>query len=229
VDTQLKRLRLALGPAAAICSPPAGRRVDNISGYLGLPKVVPKSRKIALWIGLVSTVAQVVMLRYFLIFVDDHAEKVNAPESEQLAHSAYRTALGYAQLDKNIPTTAVVQYNPAPARSSWGYMDKAWWTDVDMSLVNHQVAMFSSDLECGSLWGGNTSGCKLMRPAIKSLYEADTTAEQAANTCQKFGISYLIARPSDPIWQDVTSWVWRLRPVVVLPEFRALTCSATNQ
>ena len=62
-----------------------------------------------------------------------------------------------------------------------------------------------------------------MAADIDSLFSR-ATAEQARATCRQYGIQYLVARVYDPSWQDKTSWVWTLNPVVSEDEFRAVDC-----
>jgi hypothetical protein len=78
-------------------------------------------------------------------------------------------------------------------------------------------------LECGSVWGGDPTGCPKMENAIDLVYQ-DGTAKQARDTCRHFGIEYLVARKYDPAWLQKQSWVWTLPIVVNTDEFRALDC-----
>jgi hypothetical protein len=166
--------------------------------------------------GIISTVYQALMMRFTLPLVDAaHARLVHDPVAGNLAHNAYISYLGYAQLDATISRDATVQANPDNANQFWQLVD---WTGI-----NHQTVIASDKQGCGSEFGGDPSGCSAMAAAVDSLFK-NGTAEQARITCHQFGIEYLVAKIYDAAWNDKNGWVWKLSPAVADEEFRALDC-----
>ena len=162
--------------------------------------------KLFLFFGALSSVYIAVILRVGILALPDVAT---------LSHKAYISALGYAKLDSAIPRDAVVQFDPASPNT--------FWTNVDLANINRQAAIVSDTLWCGSELGGDPSGCPAMLAAIPPLF-LHATAGSARTVCRAYHIDYLVADIYDPVWNDKSSWVWALHPVVSDPEFRALDC-----
>ena len=198
----------------------ADRKSSMPAELAGLPHNTPHWLRsfaaLALVLGAISTLYQALMMRFTLPLVDAaHVSATSTPQAGNLSHDAYISYIGYAHLDVSISPYAVVQYNP----TSSNLIE----TDVDFLSVDHQIAISSDQQGCGAELGGDPSGCPVMAAAIDSLFNG-ATAEQARDTCQQFGIGYLVTRVHDPAWNDKTGWVWMLPPVVSDEEFRALDC-----
>ncbi|MGB6690152.1 MAG: hypothetical protein WBE76_20130 [Terracidiphilus sp.] len=170
-------------------------------------------------IGLVTTASQAFVLRFLFPLAEAHPEIAPDMDAARLSHTTYISFLGYAQLDASIPRDAIVQYDPA---ESWPYGVAA-----NMREIGRQTAIFSDFQDCGSLWGGDPTGCRPMRRDIDPLFQG-ATAQQARAMCARYGIGYLVARVYDPAWNDSNGWVWTLRPIVSDQDFRALDCRAEN-
>jgi hypothetical protein len=170
---------------------------------------------ITLFIGVASTACQALMLRFTLPLDEINSSRTHSPEYLNLSHDVYISRIGYAELDAQIPSNAVVQYNP--------HYTGLFWPNVDILGVDHQVAIAGDTEPCGAELGGDPSGCANMAAALDALFRG-ASAEQARATCHQIGIQYLIARIYDPVWKDRQSWVWTLEPVVPDEEFRVLDC-----
>jgi hypothetical protein len=182
----------------------------------GLPLNIPRwlqwTATLALVFGVIGTTYQALQLRFVLLL----DEAVHDQQAAGLSHFAYISSVGYAHLDTSIPYDAVVQFDPVAHQMPF-------WNIMDLAGVNHQAAIIGDQKGCGSEFGGDPSGCKTMGADIDALYRT-ATAEQARTVCRQYGIQYLVARPYDPAWNDKSSWVWTLNPVVADQEFRALDC-----
>jgi hypothetical protein len=163
-----------------------------------------------LWAGLAGTACQALALRFYMPFAAGHDAA-----TRQWVHEAWVARRGYAELQREVPADAVVQYNPR-AVGLFGIQENL--LDVD-----HPTAMFSDRFACGSLWGGDPAGCPAMSAALEALF-AGATADQTRAACERYGIDVLIARSDDAAWKDRGGWVWTLPPVVNDAEFRALRC-----
>ena len=170
---------------------------------------------LALVLGVITTVCQALVLRFYLPLGAASMRSAHDPDADALSHDAYISYLGYAKLNAAIPRDAIVQFNPAVPNS--------YWANINLAGVDHQVAIAGDRLGCGSELGGDPSGCPAMAAAIDSLFQG-ATADSARATCRQYGIKYLVARIYDPAWNDRGGWVWTLNPVVSDDEFRALDC-----
>ena len=170
----------------------------------------------AIILGVFSTLYQALMMRVTIPLIGArNVHTINEPGVGNLSHFAYVSSIGYAHLDASVPRDAIVQPNPASPDSIW--------TTVDELGIDHQMAIASDKPWCGAELGGDPSGCPEMAADIDSLFSR-ATAERARATCRRYGIQYLVARIYDSPWQDKTSWVWTLNPVVSDEEFRAVDC-----
>ena len=196
----------------------AERKDSTLADWAGLPRNTPHWLRsiaaIALIVGVVSTVCQVLLLRFDIPLADAHLRAIHDPNAGKLPHNAYISAIGYAQLDGSIPRDAIVQFNPDL---------EPYLRSADLLGIDHQAAIIGDKPFCGAELGGDPSGCTAMAAAIDSLFSG-ATAEQARATCHQYGIQYLVARIYDPAWKETNGWVWTLKPVVSDEEFRALDC-----
>lgn len=170
---------------------------------------------LALMIGILSTVSQVLALRFGLVMMEANMRALHKPDADRLSHAAWITTMGHRQLDRRIPASAVVQYNP-------NHPDE-FFEVVDQVADPHQVAIGSDRSGCGSTLGGDPRGCAPMATALDGVFSG-RSADQARAVCHDLGIQYLVADVYDPAWKDERGWVWSLPAVVADPEFRALNC-----
>ena len=172
------------------------------------PLSLRSGAKVLIFLGALSTIYIATILRFGILAssrVQDHT----------LTHKAYISAIGYAKLDSSIANNAVVQFNPKSPDT--------FWNNIDLVNINHQTPISSDQLWCGSELGGDPSGCPAMIAAIPPLFEQGT-ASTARSVCRTYHIDYLVANMYDPVWNDKSSWVWTLDPIVSDKEFRALDC-----
>lgn len=166
--------------------------------------------------GVLTTAYYAVMFRFTVPLVEAaHKQLVRDPIQGNLSHDAYISEIGYQKLDRLIPRSAVVQFNPSLPNEFWGL--------ANLVVVDRQVAIAGDKPWCGAELGGDPSGCLIMGPPIAGLFK-DASADQVRSVCHQFGIEYLVTTIYDPVWTDRNSWVWTLTPVVQDPEFRALDC-----
>lgn len=170
---------------------------------------------LALVIGILSTVSQVLALRFGLVMMEANMRALHRPDADRLSHAAWITMMGHRQLDRRIPESAVVQYNP-------NHPDE-FFEVVDQVADPHQVVIGSDRSGCGSTLGGDPRGCSGMAETLDAIF-GGSSADQARAVCRELGIQYLVADVYDPAWKDQSGWVWKLPAAVADPEFRALDC-----
>lgn len=178
-------------------------------------RLLRDSATLTIMIGILSTISQAMLIRFDLPIIEAGFRAKDNPQTGIISHNAYISYLGYEKLASAIPPDSIVQFNPG---HPW-----AVWKSIDVTNVNHQIAIASDQPWCGSELGGNPAGCPEMIATIDPLFRG-ATAEQARTACHQYGLQYLIAKVYDPAWADINGWVWNLKPVVADPEFRALYC-----
>jgi len=188
---------------------------DGVSPALNSPGWIRRLAFIAIVVGVISTEGQLFTLRFGLPQLEKHLRALHRPDADQLSRMPYISIEGYAQLDRKIPRSAVVQFNPVETNMLLGAMDQMY--------VGRQIAIAGDKDGCGATLGGDPRGCPNMAAAIDPLFLA-ADAGQARSVCREFGIQVLIARVYDPVWKDRGSWVWTLPPIVAQNDFRALDC-----
>lgn len=187
-----------------------GRRQNRAGAHRDLPAPLwlTSGAKVCLLLGALSTLYIAVIVRFGIHALPDVRDHT-------LPHKAYISELGYAKLDTRISPDAVVQFDPTSP--------DIFWNNIDVANVNHQTVMVADQPWCGSELGGDPSGCPAMIATIPGLFKR-SAVEQARIVCHNYHIDYLVANVYDPVWNDKSSWVWRLEPVVSDPEFRVLNC-----
>jgi hypothetical protein len=188
--------------------------------WAGLPRHTPHWLRsiaaLALLVGVASTVAQALLLRFDIPLAEVHLRTVHDPRAGELPHTLYISDRGYAELDRAIAGDAIVQANPAVAD-----YERA----ADLLGIDHQMALAVDKPYCGAELGGDASACPGMAAAIDGLFQG-ASAEQARAVCHQYGIQYLVSRVYDPAWKDASGWVWTLPAVVQDEEFRVLGCGS---
>ncbi|HEU5457246.1 MAG TPA: hypothetical protein VFU68_01380, partial [Terracidiphilus sp.] len=187
--------------------------------FKGLPRKMPhwlrSAAALALVFGMLDTGAQALMLRFIVIAGDSNASRGAGGLEKSFAHNSYISDLGYAQLNRVIPSDAIVQFDPIVRDN--------YWLSADLIGSRHQAVIVSDQPFCGAELGGDPAGCRAMAAAIDALYHG-ASAEQVRAACAELGIDYLVARASDAAWKDRAGWVWTLPVVVARTEFRAVQC-----
>jgi hypothetical protein len=186
------------------------------TSIIGVPPRAMRSLiTLALLIGILGSIWRASLLRFLIPVAEMAATAATNPHVAGLAHKAYISHLGYAELNRRIAPDAIVQFNPVD--------DWMFWRNIDLASINHQTAISADKIWCGSELGGDPSGCPAMLSDIIPLFN-QARGPQAHSVCRTWRINYLVATIYDPVWQDPNSWVWTLNPIVADPEFRALNC-----
>lgn len=126
---------------------------------------------------------------------------------------AYGVREAYSWIDQHLPVSAIVQHNPAVR-----------FEQTHQLYGNRQV--IAADSSYGTLYGIPTTMYDPVARPIERLFKASPAADRALldGTCRRFGITALVAKPSDPVWRNRASWVWREQPVYSDPYARVFAC-----
>ncbi|MGO8719107.1 MAG: hypothetical protein ACLQMO_07800 [Acidobacteriaceae bacterium] len=164
-------------------------------------------------LGFCGTVYALAITRIYTV-LDDTGRIAYAPDWLPVPHEIGTDFLeirqAYERLDRMLPPHSIVQYNPM--------MD-----DYLPLLAYDKFQSVDAFPDCGTEFGGDVSRCLPVQNAIANLFTkpGDTNIHAV---CARYSIDVLVARRSDPAWQDKTSWVWTNRPLVANSYIRAFRC-----
>ncbi len=97
------------------------------------PQSIRSIASFALVVGVFSTLFQVLLLRFAIPLEQIMEGPDGTHEFADLSHSAYITSVGYAALDRAIPSSAVVQYSPN--------FPNFFWPGGGLDWIKHQAAI----------------------------------------------------------------------------------------
>lgn len=131
------------------------------------------------------------------------------PDS-QLGKRTYALRSVYESLNAQLPSSAVIQYNPATRN----YV-------VDALYSFHDAA--AGGMDCGAAFGGDPELCKQRVRRLVSVFQNREDVERA---CRDYGIDVFVAKDTDPGWRDRSSWIWNQAPMLGNDYVRAFRCSS---
>jgi hypothetical protein len=188
-----------------------------------------------LFLGLISSAYQLVMLRFYL-YGSDRFRWTNPviPQSEfgdrfGVINKELREA--YASLDRVLPPSAKIQFGAAP---------KLNLQHLYYSRYQQLDGMFPG---CGTAFGGSVRQCFELEARIAPLFGIPaslpgteyfawtnvhvptlTTAAAVYSLCRDLKIDALVVTGEDPVWSDPNGWPRQMKPVFASDFVAAYTC-----
>jgi hypothetical protein len=188
-----------------------------------------------LFLGLISSAYQLVMLRFYLYGSDRfHWTNPVIPQSEfgdrfGAINKELREA--YASLDRVLPPSAKIQFGAAP---------KLGLQHLYYSRYQQLDGMFPG---CGTAFGGSEAQCLRLETRIAPLFGIParspgrnyfgstnvqvptvTTAAAVYSLCRDVGVDALVVTGEDPVWSDPNGWPHQMKPVFASDFVAAYTC-----
>ncbi len=163
-------------------------------------------------LGILGTAYQVFMLRMFPVLFD-HGTITGESwlgTDRHFGKRAYALRSAYEVIDAQLPSSAVLQGNPATEDLI-----------LHMLYSGHDAA--AGNGECGTTFGGDPDLCALRLQKLAGLFEPLDGSNLDA-TCREYGIDAVIVEDSDPVWREKSSWIWSQHPVVANNYVRAFRC-----
>lgn len=168
-------------------------------------------------LGVLGTVYGLLILRTYTM-LDDHAQIPNPvawlPQSPNIGTDLFNIRQAYDKLNAEEPADAIVQYNPMTA-------------DYIPLLVRSKFQSVDAFPDCGTDFGGDASKCSPVQNMIAALFNSDADPNIDA-ICKELSIDVLVARASDPVWRNRSSWVWTNVPMVENSYIRAFRCGVRD-
>ncbi len=189
-------------------------------GVLVLQQTLGRLRKgllVLAAVGVVGSCYQVVMLRTYLPWHEQHDNAAGRGNTVDLSERNYALRDAFDIMNANIPTNARVQFDPE-TDGYYGYSE----------LLNIHRQLIVDGKNCNASFGGEESACAGIQEAVTQLYTPGLPIASAERLCKQVGVQYLVASRWDNVWQHRTSWVWLLPIVVDRPDVRILSCSTQS-
>jgi len=171
-------------------------------------------------LGILGTAYQVFMLRMFPVLSDRGtiAGLSWVDPDRQFGKRTYALRSAYEALGAQLPSSAVLQSNPATANPI-----------PHMLYSGHDAAAATplGDPECGTAFGGDPGLCTLRLQKLAGLFELPDGRSLDA-TCREYGIDAVVVEDSDRVWQEPSSWIWNQHPAVANDYVRAFRCGTAT-
>jgi hypothetical protein len=188
-----------------------------------------------LFIGLVSSAYQLVMLRFYLYGSDRYGwTNPVIPQSEignRLGAINHELREAYASLDRVLPPSAKVQFGAAP-KLDLQFLFYSRYQQLDGIYPGCGTPFGGSEAEClrvgariAPIFGIAESPPATDRSAFKIVYVPTlTTAAAVYSLCRELGIDALVVTGEDPVWNDPDGWPHKMKPVFASDFVAAYTC-----
>jgi len=170
-------------------------------------------------LGTLGTAYQVFMLRMFPV-LSDRGEISGlswVDPDRNFGSRTYALRSAYEVLDTQLPSSAIVQSNPATVHP----IQHMLYSGRDSA-----AATPAGDPPCGTAFGGGPGLCGLRQQKLARLFALPEGSDLDA-TCREYGIDVIVVEESDRVWQQPSSWVWTRSPSVANDYVRAFRCGAT--
>lgn len=172
-------------------------------------------------LGVVGTVYQVAMLRFYGVLADTGrlAETPSwLPEPHKIGTTTYAFRQAYSTLQVTVPPAAIVQDNPATRQHIFHllYSDRQSVTGIP---------------GCGTVFGGDPFRCVPLQSRLVRLFldKNNDNPETADQTCDALSINVLVSTDTDTVWRvNRKSWVWTRKPMFSNEAVRVFYCGTRN-
>ena len=181
----------------------------------------PAILMLLLVLGVIGTVYQVSMLRFYTVLADTgRLADVPSwlPEPHQIGTKTYAMRQAYSALQATLPPSAIVQDN----LSSRQFVPHLLYS------TRQSVAGVPG---CGTVFGGSPFRCVPMQARLVRLFQdkKNEDREPADQTCDALSINVLVSTDEDPVWRTSReSWVWTRKPMFSNDAVRAFYCGTRN-
>jgi len=180
----------------------------------------PSILAVLLGLGVIGTVYQVVMLRFYNVLADTGRlpdVPTWMPEPGKIGETTYQLRQAYEGLEAVLPLATIVQKNPLSPISIFHLL----YSDYQ-SVAGIPV--------CGTAFGGDPFKCIGLQLPIYRLFNTRTGAD-ASNLdqlCDSLRINVLLVTDVDPAWKRRDTWVWDRNPMFSNDSVRAFQCGSKS-
>jgi hypothetical protein len=169
---------------------------------LGVPAAIPDATRalmqLLVILGAAGVLYDIAILRFFPVMSDAGIvpKLVWLSADENLGRRIYDNREAYEWLNRRIPARAIIQPNPHPV-----YQETFWGMYGQRQTV-------AADEGCGTGFGGDPDACAPVFDRLNQLF-VKGTPESLDAACRSLPAEVFVAKDTDPVWRDRSSWVWK--------------------
>jgi hypothetical protein len=167
-------------------------------------------------LGVAGVVYDLAILRFYPVLSDaGRVPKINWMASDQkLGERTYASREAYEWLRARTSTHAIIQQNPRPAVQDTVYG----------LYANRQTV--AEDGACATVFGGDPRECVPVMAQLSGLFpvDGDSTSQSFEAACKGLPIDFVVAKDTDQVWGDRSSWVWNRAPIYASRFIRLFAC-----
>jgi hypothetical protein len=167
-------------------------------------------------LGVSGVVYDLAMLRFFPLLSDaGKVPKIGWMASdENLGRRTYACREAYEWLRARSPARAIIQQNPRPALQDTVYG----------LYANRQTV--AEEPGCATVFGGDPRECIPVMARLTSLFPVNGNSNSPSfeAACKNLPIDFVVAKDTDQVWSDRSSWVWNRTPIYANQFVRLFAC-----
>ena len=175
-----------------------------------------RSLLILLIVGVMGVVYDLAILRFFPVWSDaGRVPKIDwVANDEKLGKRTYANREAYEWLRARTPARAVIQQNPGTPLQ-----------DTFYGLYGNRQTV-SEDTTCGTTFGGDPRECVAIMDRLTGLFSTggDSSLPVFDAACEHLPIDIVVAKDTDQVWNDRSSWVWTRPPIFANDFVRLFAC-----
>jgi hypothetical protein len=171
-------------------------------------------------LGFAGTVTDVAIIRFYPLLSDGGVVPPldwMAPDRD-FGRRTYAARAAYGYLRAMTSSTATVQANPGVNYSN----------TYGMLYGDRRTAAI--DNGCLTVFGGDASECRAIVSNLQELFPpaGHYAALGVQDVCGKLGIDVVVAKDTDRVWSDRSSWVWQEHPIYANSHWRLFGCQTVH-
>ena len=167
-------------------------------------------------LGVAGVVYDLGILRFYPLLSDaGRVPKIDWMASdEMLGKRTYASREAYEWLRARTSAHAIIQANPRPAVQDTVYG----------LYANRQTV--AEDGACATVFGGDPRECGPVMARLRTLFPMDgnSTEQSFEAACESLPIDFVVAKDTDEIWSNRSSWAWQRRPIYASQLVRIFAC-----
>ena len=167
-------------------------------------------------VGGASSLYQLCMLRVYPLLNDSY--NWTNPLRMANGHEAFFIRSAYAELDRAVPASAVVQYNPETQLSN------------QILVYSRYQLVDAGGPDCSTEFGGSLAQCAAVQAGLQAIFDPHTgdnsSKTEVDKICQTLHVNVLVVNALDPVWKREDSWVWQDAPMIQNEFVRIYRCGS---
>jgi hypothetical protein len=183
----------------------------------GIPKATRSLVRACLILGVAGVMYDLAILRFYPVLSDAKlVPKIDwLAGDEQLGLRTYANREAYEWLRQRTSPRAIIEQNPNV------HIQETFW-----GMYGHRQAL-AEDQGCGTNFGGDADDCGTIYKRMDELF-THGAPESFEAACEAVPVDVFVAKDTDPVWRDRSSWVWN-RPAAFQNNFvRLIPCRRTT-